>query len=203
MFTDGVDFHSDRRTYEDNRRMIEEGDVIVYPVRFDTREETERLAREQARGGQTIDLGSVLGAKLPGGVTIRRGGSTDPRDRPNGKPFPDATSRRPGDHDPSVGGPLGRPPSPEDSIDSMLDNLYRTADDYLEEMARTSGGQLVRADTLAHLPRAFKLIAEELRTQYSLGYYPTNAERGGKYRKLRVRTTRPNVSVRARPGYRK
>lgn len=201
MFTDGVDFHSERRTYEDNRRAVEESDVIVYPVRFDTRDETERLAREQARGAQTVDLGTVLGGKLPGGVVIRRGGSDDDeRDRSNGKPFPDATSRRPEEPNGPLGG--GRP-SPEENIDSMLDNLYRTADDYLGEMARTSGGQLLRADTLAHLPRAFRLVAEELRTQYSLGYYPSNAERGGKYRKLRVRTTRPNVSVRARPGYRK
>jgi VWFA-related protein len=205
MFTDGVDYRSDRRTYEDNRRAVEESDVLVYPVRFDTRAETEQLVREQARGGQTIDLGSVLGTRLPGGVVVRRGGGSDPRDEPrNDKPFPDATSRRPGDGDASTGGPIGGGrPRPEDSIDSMLDNLYRTADDYLNEMARTSGGQLLRADTLAHLPRAFRLIADELRTQYSLGYYPTDTARSGKYRKLRVRTTRPSVAVRARPGYRK
>src|ERR1044072_7470104 len=44
MLTDGVDFHSGQRTYDDNRRAVEESDVIVYPVRFDTRAETERLA---------------------------------------------------------------------------------------------------------------------------------------------------------------
>lgn len=207
MFTDGVDFHSARRTYEDNRRAVEESDVIVYPVRFDTREETERLARAQARGGQTVDLGSILGTKipgLPGGVVITPRGGTDDdaRDtRTNGKPFPDATSRRPDDRNRPV--PIGgAPPTSDDSIASMLDGLYRTADDYLDEMARSSGGQLLRADTLAHLPRAFQQIAEELRTQYSLGYYPSNAARDGKYRKIRVRATRPNVSVRARPGYR-
>ena len=53
------------------------------------------------------------------------------------------------------------------------------------------------------LPRAFQQIAEELRTQYSLGYYPTNTARAGKYRKIRVRTTRKDVAVRTRPGYRK
>jgi len=207
MFTDGVDFRSDRRTYADNRRAVEEGDVIVYPVRFDTREETERLARAQARGGQSVDLGAILGTKipgLPGTVVINPRGTTDPRDpRPNGKPFPDATSRHP--EDPNTRGPVGggrRDPTDE-SISTMLDTLYRTADAYLEEMARSSGGQLLRADTLAHLPRAFRQIADELRTQYSLGYYPSNAARDGKYRKIRVRTTRPNVSVRARPGYRK
>ncbi len=40
-------------------------------------------------------------------------------------------------------------------------------------------------------------------TQYSPGYYPTNAARDGKYRKIRVRTTRKGVALRTRPGYRK
>jgi hypothetical protein len=50
------------------------------------------------------------------------------------------------------------------------------------------------------LPQAFRQIAEELGTQYSLGYYPTNAARDGKYRKVRVRTTRKDVALRTRPG---
>ncbi|MDQ3806297.1 MAG: VWA domain-containing protein [Acidobacteriota bacterium] len=209
MFTDGVDFHSGRRTYEDNRRAVEESDVVVYPVRFDTREETERLARAQARGAQTVDLGTILGPTVPGlpgtvVITPRGGGTTDPRDRrPSDRPYPDVTTRRPEDpHGGGVPGPSGSPPVSDDSISAMLDRLYRTADDYLNEMARASGGTLVRADTLAHLPRAFRQIAEELRTQYSLGYYPSNAARDGKFRKIRVRAARPNVSVRARPGYR-
>jgi VWFA-related protein len=52
------------------------------------------------------------------------------------------------------------------------------------------------------LPSAFRQIAEELGTQYSLGYYPTNSARDGKYRKVRVRTTRKDVALRTRPGYR-
>jgi VWFA-related protein len=212
MLTDGVDFHSDRRTYADNRRAVEESDTIVYPVRFDTRAETERLAREQARGSRPVDLGSVLG-RIPGmpngSVVINpRGGTRDPRDprddrRPDG--LPDATSRRPGE---GTGGTMPGPArTPEEasdqSIRAMLDNLYRTADDYLNEMARTTGGRLVPADNPLMLPRAFQQIAEELRTQYSLGYYPSGAARDGKYRKIRVRTTRKGVAIRTRPGYRK
>jgi VWFA-related protein len=84
----------------------------------------------------------------------------------------------------------------------MLDNLYKLADDYLNEMSRTTGGRLVRADNPLMLTQAFRQIAEELGTQYSLGYYPTNAARDGKFRKVRVRTTRKDVAVRTRPGYR-
>jgi VWFA-related protein len=208
MLTDGVDFHSDRRTYADNRRAVEESDTIVYPVRFDTRAETERLAREQARGGRPVDLGAVLGkipGVPPGSVVINpRGGTRDPRDdrRPDG--LPDATSRRPGE---GTGGTMpGTARTPEEasdqSIRNMLDILYRTADDYLNEMARTTGGRLVPADNPLMLPRAFQQIADELRTQYSLGYYPADKARDGKFRKIRVRTTRKGVALRTRPGYR-
>jgi VWFA-related protein len=102
------------------------------------------------------------------------------------------------------------PPPPRDadeageqSIARMLDALYRTADDYLNELARATGGRLVPADNPLLLRRSFQQIADELRTQYSLGYYPTSAARAGRYRKIRVRTTRKGVALRTRPGYRR
>ena len=84
----------------------------------------------------------------------------------------------------------------------MLDPLYATADAFLNKLAEQSGGRLLRADTLASLPDAFARIAAELRTQYSIGYYPTNANHDGLYRKVRVSTARKNLVVRAKPGYR-
>lgn len=207
MLTDGVDWHSDNRTYADNRRSIEESDVLVYPVRFDTRPETEQLAREQQKGGQSVDLGTIFGGKIPGlpGGTVIRGGRTTTDRRDGGDPSRDASrGGGPGNTDTFPTTTSSRPEdSGEESIRSLMDRIYKLADDYLNEMANTSGGRLLRADTNAMLPRAFQQIAEELRTQYSLGYYPTNQERSGKYRKIRVRTTRKDVAVRTRPGYRK
>lgn len=84
----------------------------------------------------------------------------------------------------------------------MLDNLYTLADRYLNQLATTSGGKLHLADTLISLPAAFARIAAELRTQYALGYYPSNAARDGNYRKIQVETSRKDVVIRARPGYR-
>ncbi|HWS88853.1 MAG TPA: VWA domain-containing protein [Pyrinomonadaceae bacterium] len=207
MLTDGVDYRSDRRTYDDNRRAVEESDVIVYPVRFDTRAETEQLARAQARGGTgPVDIGSVLGIPgLPGSVIINpRGGGRRPEDEDRRNPtgLPDATSRRPGNGPGTTGPPRNRDEASDQHISQMLDALYRIADDYLKEMARTTGGTLVPADNPLLLRRSFQQIADELRTQYSLGYYPTNAARDGKFRKLRVRTTRKGVALRTRPGYR-
>ena len=77
-----------------------------------------------------------------------------------------------------------------------------TGDSYLKSLADHSGGQLYRADTLALLPQAFAAIAAELRTQYTLGYYSTNRNHDGTYRKIQVKSTRKDIAVRARPGYR-
>jgi VWFA-related protein len=84
----------------------------------------------------------------------------------------------------------------------MLDNLYLMADSYLKQLADQSGGQLYRADTVASLPQAFAAIAAELRTQYLLGYYPANKNHDGVYHKIQVKTSRKDIAIRARPGYR-
>lgn len=46
------------------------------------------------------------------------------------------------------------------------------------------------------------MIAEELRHQYALSYYPTNAKKDGAYRRVKVRVEKPGMIVRAREGYR-
>ena len=76
------------------------------------------------------------------------------------------------------------------------------ADSYLKQVADGTGGQVYRADTVRLLPQAFAAIAAELRTQYLLGYYPTNRTRDGAFRKIQVKTSRQDISIRARPGYR-
>ena len=130
--------------------------------------------------------------------------STDPTREPRREPkLP--TSRTdpngiPGS-DPSPVGTARRAPRPDDSITATLDMAYATADSYLKTLAEKTGGRLMRADTLGSLPDAFAKVAAELRTQYSLGYYPLNKERDEHYRKIKVTTTRKDVAVRARPGY--
>src|ERR1700730_16723191 len=48
LFTDGVDHYSDRATYDGTLRGLDEEGVIVYPIRYDTRADTERLIQQQA-----------------------------------------------------------------------------------------------------------------------------------------------------------
>lgn len=78
---------------------------------------------------------------------------------------------------------------------------YRVGQTYLEELARYSGGRIFEADTVTNLDASFRSIAEELRRQYSLGYYPENAGERGERRRIRVRVMRPDVVVRTKSSY--
>jgi Ca-activated chloride channel homolog len=55
--------------------------------------------------------------------------------------------------------------------------------------------------SLKELDRAFDNLAEQLRTQYVLGFYSTNEKRDGAFRKLSVRIKKPGYVARARTGY--
>ena len=52
------------------------------------------------------------------------------------------------------------------------------------------------------LDKGLRRISDDLTSYYLLGYYSTNTKLDGGYRSLKVRVTRPGVSVRARRGYR-
>ena len=74
---------------------------------------------------------------------------------------------------------------------------YARADEYLRLLAEKSGGRFYQAREDAHqIERAFGQIAQELRHQYSLGYYPKLQAKG--MRRISVRVNRPNLAVRAR-----
>jgi Ca-activated chloride channel homolog len=79
---------------------------------------------------------------------------------------------------------------------------YRRAARYLQELADRSGGRLHDGDTLNNVSQAFSNIAEELRHQYSISYYPSNAKKDGTYRRVKVRVEKTGAVIRARDGYR-
>jgi VWFA-related protein len=78
---------------------------------------------------------------------------------------------------------------------------YATGLRYLETLAQNSGGRKFEADTTYNLEAAFAGIAEELRRQYSLGYYPDKPGTMGERRQIKVRVMRPNVIVKAKNTY--
>lgn len=78
---------------------------------------------------------------------------------------------------------------------------YELGRQYLEELANTTGGREYRADTLQNMSYAFANVAEELRRQYSIGFYPKRPPQVGQRRQIRVRAKQPNLAVRARDSY--
>lgn len=73
---------------------------------------------------------------------------------------------------------------------------------YLESLAAVTGGRVFRPEsTPGGLAAAFEGIAEELRSQYSIGYYPQSEGAAGERRQIKVRVNRANVAVRARDSY--
>jgi Ca-activated chloride channel family protein len=82
-----------------------------------------------------------------------------------------------------------------------LEEAYKRGGLYLRMLAGGTGGRSFRAGSSALLAEAFGRIAEELRRQYSLGYYPKNRSPEGKRRRLKVRVSMSDAAVRARGGY--
>ena len=78
---------------------------------------------------------------------------------------------------------------------------YELGDHYLQELANTTGGREYRADTLQNMSSAFANVAEELRRQYSIGFYPKRPPQVGQRRQIKVRAKQPNLAVRARDSY--
>ncbi len=87
--------------------------------------------------------------------------------------------------------PTGRGKNPE----------YAAGQEYMSRLAEYSGGVLVDASRVENLGAAFTRIARELRSQYSLGYYPKDARHDGRFRRIEVRVTRPGLTARSRLGY--
>jgi len=81
---------------------------------------------------------------------------------------------------------------------------YDRADKYLHALANETGGRLYQANDTTQLADSFSRIAEELRRQYSLGYYPKsdNADDNAR-REIKVRVKRPDLAVKARDNYTK
>ncbi len=81
--------------------------------------------------------------------------------------------------------------------------LYELADTEMNELAKTSGGKVFPAGDLSEARNAFKHVAEEIGTKYTLGYSPSNDKKDGSYRKItvEVKGLPAGTHVRSREGY--
>ncbi|MFN2576922.1 MAG: VWA domain-containing protein [Pyrinomonadaceae bacterium] len=193
LFTDGVDTTSKHASYESTVRDSEELDALIYPVEYDT----------------SGDMG-VWGGGWPGGGSRRGGGGNYPNGNGggglldilgaiiNGGSYPSGGGGYPG----GGGGNRrnGRGGWPGSGGAGNSRGEYQVADQYLHDLARVSGARLYDAEQ-QDLNTAFRSVAEELRRQYSLGYYPTKPPIAGERRSIRVKVNRPELVVRTRDSY--
>lgn len=102
IFTDGMDWHSDKATFDGTVRWLDEEGVVVYPIRYETRATTERLAREQSSQSTpqlpTIDVirtppSGTTAPTFPSDSSIPTSG-TERRTGPFGLPLPEDIMRR-------------------------------------------------------------------------------------------------------------
>jgi VWFA-related protein len=70
-----------------------------------------------------------------------------------------------------------------------------------KHLAEDTGGRAIDVANPKKLQSAFDQISEEMRTEYSLGYYPTNSSPDGSYRQLKIELTGKKYKVFTRKGY--
>jgi VWFA-related protein len=178
LFTDGVDTSSKQASFESTLEEAVELDAMIYPVQYNT----------LVDGGGNNNGGGG-GGQWPGP-------NRQPRHRRNpgwGDILGDILSGgnvRVGRGGGGGGGGAGTTRAE-----------YERGGDYLRRLAEATGGRSYDAQDLNYIEEAFTNIAEELRRQYSLGYYPSRQSQAEERRQIRVRVRRPNLVVRARDSY--
>ena len=71
----------------------------------------------------------------------------------------------------------------------------------LERISKESGGRLYEVSKKQTVDQIYASIAEELRTQYSLGYTPDKANDAAGYHKISLTAKEKNLAVQTRDGY--
>ena len=72
---------------------------------------------------------------------------------------------------------------------------------FLTALARDTGGRSYFPNGLAQIDGVYDKIADELRTQYALGYVSSNPSRDGKWRRIAISTAQGNLMLRHKQGY--
>jgi len=225
LFTDGVDTTSKHASYESTLRDAEENDALIYPVEYDTSSDMGIWFPGGGGGGSRRGNYPTSGRNYPNGGNNPNGNG---RNYPNGNGggnYPNGNGRNNPNNNRSGGSifdilgailnggayPSGGYPGgggggrnrggwPGGGGAGTTRGEYETADQYLHDLARVSGARLYDSEQ-TNLTAAFQSVAEELRRQYSLGYYPKNAPQAGERRNIKVRVNRPELVVRTRDSY--
>jgi VWFA-related protein len=78
---------------------------------------------------------------------------------------------------------------------------FDLAHDRMQELAEAGGGIFYEVLSLEDLAGAYERVVADLGTVYSIGYRPTNKQRDGKWRAIRVTLARAGAVARGKRGY--
>jgi len=78
---------------------------------------------------------------------------------------------------------------------------FREAEYVMKTLATATGGRSFFPARIEDLSGVYNQIADELASQYTIGYTSKNARRDGAWRRIIVQLARPNVTPRAKQGY--
>lgn len=187
LFSDCLDMRSVDANADSTIRLAEETGAVAYLVQFETRWWIEAEARRQQDKQPKSKIPFSVDVRIPLPPDL---GGPDPAPRE----FPRAKSPR------IKIGPDERPGP--DPISANLDKIYGEADRFAEKLASRTGGRAFKAERMGEVEVAFASIAEELRSQYLLGYYADPDRERGKFHKIKVAVGGVGLIVRARDGYR-
>jgi len=81
------------------------------------------------------------------------------------------------------------------------DQAFKEADHVLRQLAQETGGRAFFPARVEDLAGVYSQIADELASQYVLGYISKNSRRDGAWRRVTVQVDRQGATARTRPGY--
>jgi VWFA-related protein len=79
--------------------------------------------------------------------------------------------------------------------------MFSAARRRLEILASRSGGTLNTINRLEEMGRLYAAVAADVRTLYTIEYQPTNFQRDGKWREIKIEVNNPELISRTRQGY--
>jgi Ca-activated chloride channel homolog len=79
--------------------------------------------------------------------------------------------------------------------------LFKEAEFVLKQFSQETGGRAFFPNQVSDLSNVYGQIADELSSQYTVGYSSKNPKRDGAWRRVVVRVNRPNTTTRTKLGY--
>lgn len=78
---------------------------------------------------------------------------------------------------------------------------FKQAEFVLRQLSQETGGRVFYPTSVSELPRIYEQIAQELASQYAIGYTSKNPLHNGAWRRITVRLSKPGLTARTRQGY--